>query len=271
LNTKALGLIPLFVLFAGLAVFVSYFYPEQIRPPVFAFELPSPLSSAYSLLLSASALAVAYFFGRGFLRERSVGLLVLGGGSLILGLGYPLSQVLGNQPFGGPNQLIGVGRISFLMAGLFYATFAAISLSGRAVSSGRPKTWLALEYGAAVGLILATAIVLETSLAPSFFKAGSGPTLLASQVFDLTLVLFAATSIILMKSYLTARSKIIYWFTLGIASLSVAVLAGLLGRVPGGLFAWQGRFSVAIGGVYFILAIIEAFKIEKRPLSSSTT
>jgi len=61
LNTKALGLIPFFVLFAGLAVLVSYFYPEQIRPPVFAFELPSPLSSAYSLLLSASALAVALF------------------------------------------------------------------------------------------------------------------------------------------------------------------------------------------------------------------
>lgn len=264
LNKKTVGLIPFFLLFAGLAVLMSYFYPEPIRPPVFAFELPSPFSSAYSLFLAMSALAVAYFFGRGFVGNGSAALLILGGGSFILGLGYPVSQILGNHPFGGPNQLVGIGRVIFLGSGLFYAAFAAISLSGKGVSLKRPKSWLAFVYGAAFGVVLATALLFETSFAPSFFKAGSGPTPLAGQVFDLTIILFASTSIVLMKSYLTTKAKLIYWFTLGIGLISVAVLTGLFGRVPGGLFAWLGRFSLVIGGAYFILAIIEAYRGEER-------
>lgn len=260
---KVLGLAPLLLVLAVLVAFVLYFYPEPIQPPVFRFDLPSPFSSAHSIFLSLSALIVAYFFGRGFISNGSLGLLLLGGGSLILGFGFLASQILGSQPFGGPNQLVGMSSMSFLAAGAFYGAFATVSLSGRSAAVIRVRAALAYTYAAGILLVLGIILIFETSQAPSFFQPGAGPTLLRQQVLGSAIVLFAYTSIVLMRDYGQSRSGILFWFSFGLAAVSVGFLSAFLGKVPGGLFSWLGRFSVALGGIYFILAIREAYKDEK--------
>ncbi len=214
--------------------------------------------------MSVSALIVAYFFGRGFLREGSFDLLVLGGGSVILGLGFLISQILGSRPLGGPNQLVGISGMTFLLSGIFFGAYATTSLAGKTKTLGRRKAAVALEYSVGIVSILAIVLVFETSLAPSFFQGGIGPTLLRQQVLGTATGLFSYTAIVLVRSYRKSGETILYWFSLGLASISVGFLSAFLGKVPGGLFSWLGRISVALGGVYFIIAIVEAYGIRAR-------
>ena len=247
------------VILLALAALLLYFYPERVNPPAFAFELPSPFSSAHSFFLSVSALVVGYFFGRGFLRDGSLQLLVLGGGSLVLGLGFLLSQVLGNPPFGGPNQLVGISGLSFLLSGIFYGSFAAMTLSNRPQVLFRRRAALAVEYSIGIGLILAVVWIFQTGMAPAFFQPGVGPTLLRQQALGASTILFAAASLVLMRMYSRSKDGILYWFSLGLAAVSIGFLSAFLGKVPGGPFSWLGRISVALGGLYLLYAIVEAY------------
>jgi len=51
-------------------------------------------SPTYSIFLSLAGLSVAYFFALGLSRSRSLVLLIPGVGSLIMGGGYLISQLL---------------------------------------------------------------------------------------------------------------------------------------------------------------------------------
>ncbi len=257
---KALSFIPLALSIVAMAVFLAYFYPEPTRPPVLSFELPYPFAFAHSVFLSVSVLVAAFFFGRGFLATQSVSLLVLGTGSLVLGLGFLLSQVLGNQPFGGPNQLIGISSASFLISGAFYGAFATFDMLRRHSEVGNPRAALVLFYLVGVLAVVGMILVFETNDAPAFFAPGIGPTSLREQVLGLAVVLYAFTSVGLMRNYVGSRNDILYWFSLGLAAVSVGFLAAFFGKVPGGLYSWLGRICLELGGVYIILAIMRAYR-----------
>jgi len=261
---KLFAIAPLVAALAILGVLLAYFYPEPIHPPVFQFDIPSPFSSAHAFFLSLSSLLVAYFFARGFIGTGSLSLLMLGAGSLILGIGFLTSQILGGQPFGGPNQLLGISSASFLAAGAFYAAFATFSLTGKAASVKRARGAVALVYALGIIVSLSIITVFETTLAPTFFQPGVGPAPLRGQVLGLALVLFTYTTFALLRDYASTGSSILYWFSLGLALVSIGFLSALLGKVPGGLYSWLARFSVAVGGIYLLLAIRKSYEDRKN-------
>ena len=263
LRRKIVGIIPLLLVLVGLAVLVAYFYPEPTNPPVLSFELPYPFSFTHSIFLSVSSLVAAYFFGRGFLAHGSVDLLVLGGGSTVLGLGFLLSQVLGYPPYGGPNELVGISSVSFIMSGIFFGAFATLSFSGRRSYISNRKGFLTILYGVSLLLVLGTTLVFELGLAPAFFAAGVGPTGLRGQVLGLATLLYAFASAAPMRSYYISKNDILYWFSLGLGAVSVGFLCALFGKIPGGLYSWLGRFALELGGVYLIIAIFRAYRGEK--------
>jgi hypothetical protein len=263
LRNKIVGLVPLLLVFVGLALLVAYFYPEPTNPPVLKFELPYPFSFAHAIFLSVSCLVSAYFFGRGFLDHGSVDLLALGGGSIVLGLGFLLSQILGSGPYGGPNELVGISSVSFLMSGIFYGAFATFSISGRRSFISNRRGVLTLFYAVSLFLVLGTTLVFELGLAPAFFAAGVGPTGIRGQVLGLATLLYAFASAALMRSYTVSKNDILYWFSLGLGAVSVGFLSALLGTIPGGLYSWLGRFALELGGVYIIMAIFRAYRGEK--------
>jgi hypothetical protein len=263
LRSKIFGLIPLLLVFVGLAVLVAYFNPEPTKPPILSFELPYPFSFTHSIFLSVSCLVAAYFFGRGFIANGSIDLLVLGGGSIVLGLGFLLSQVLGYRPYGGPNELVGISSVSFLMSGIFYGAFATFSLSGRRSYISNRRGFLTILYAVSLLLVLGTTLVFELGLAPAFFATGIGPTGLRQQVLGLATLLYAFTSAALMRSYTISKNDILYWFSLGLGAVSVGFLSALFGKIPGGLYSWLGRFALELGGVFIIIAIFRAYRGKK--------
>lgn len=265
MNAKYLGLIPIPIVLASLLVVILIFYPEQNLPRSLVFELPSPFSSAHSLFLSISALIVAYFFARSFLSGGSFNLIALGNASLILGFGFLLSQILGSAPFGGPNQLTGISSLIFLFSGIFFSAFVTLSLLGKSIQIGKPIVTLLVAYVASIALVILVILVVEARLLPDFFVKGVGPTALRGQVLGAAVVLFSYSSLVLIRNYAKSHVSILYWFSLGLASIAVGFLSAFLGKVPGGPFSWLGRITVSVGGIYFIVAILAAYKgIEAR-------
>ncbi|MBI2183607.1 MAG: hypothetical protein HYU39_01460 [Thaumarchaeota archaeon] len=187
-------------------------------------------------------------------------MVALGNASLVLGLGFLLSQLLGNAPFGGPNQLVGISSLVFLFSGLFFAIFATLSLFGRVMQFGKPIVTLLVDYMGSVVLVAVLILAVETRLVPDFFVQGVGPTLVRQQVLGASILLFSYSSIVIMRNFATSRTAILYWFSLGLGLIALGFLSAFLGKVPGGPFSWLGRISLALGGIYLIVSILEALK-----------
>ncbi len=260
MNARYAGLVPIAILLAVLLALVVSFYPEPDLPRTPIFVLPYPFSSAHSLFLSAAALMVAYFFARGFISNGSFSLIALGNGSIVLGLGFLLSQILGNPPYGGPNELTGISSIVFLASGIFFGAFASLSVIGKTVKLGRPHTTLFVSYIGGAAIVGLSIILVETGSVPPLFVKGVGPTLLREEFLGAAIVLYSYSSVTLMRDFAKSHTPILYWFSLGLGAIAVGFLSAYLGRFPGGPFSWLGRFSVSVGGVYMLIAILEAYR-----------
>ncbi len=260
MNAKYAGLTPIPILLAGLVILILLFYPERVHASGLVFELPAPFSSAHSFFLSFSSLIVAYFFARGFIATGSFNMVALGLGSLILGLGFLLSQILGGPPFGGPNQLTGISSLVFLFSGAFFGAFATLDLLEKTVRLGKHIVTVLVGYAGGVVLVVVLILAVETRSVPAFFVPGVGPTLLREQVLGLAIFFFSFSSIVLMRNYARSHDHILYWFSLAFASVSIGFLSAFLGSFPGGPFSWLGRISVAVGGIYILVAIAVAYR-----------
>ncbi|MBI4258377.1 MAG: hypothetical protein HY619_05430 [Thaumarchaeota archaeon] len=260
MKARYAGLIPLVIMLSGLLTIIVNYYPEQNLPKNLVFELPAPFSFAHSLFLSISALIVAYFFARGFLSSGSFNLVALGTGSLVLGLGFLVSQILGNPPFRGPNHLVAISNASFLFAGIFFGVFVTLGLFDKGLKFGKHTVTLFVNYLGGILLVIVLILAVELKLIPDFFVQGVGPTLLRAQVLGAATVLFSYSSIVLMRQYMISQIPILYWFSLGLASIAIGFLSGFLGTFPGGPFSWLGRISLAVGGIYFVAAILVAYR-----------
>jgi len=260
LNTKYAGVVPLTIVLVGLLFLVTSYYPEQNLPRNLVYELPAPFSSAHSIFLSISALIVTYFFARSSISRASSNLIALGSGSLILGLGFLLSQILGNAPFGGPNQLVGISSLVFLASGLFYGAFATLSLFGKTLSSRKPGLTFLAGYAGGIAIVVVIILSVELTLLPDFFVPGKGPTLLREEALGAAVVLFSYSATVLMRSYRQHKISVLFWFSLGLAANAVGFLSAFLGKVPGGPFSWLGRLSLILGGIYFGASILAAYE-----------
>ena len=262
MNSRYFGLLPIVVLLIGLFFAISSYYPEQNLPRNLVFELSAPYSSALSLFLSISALIAAYFFGRGFLSSGLYNLAALGSASFILGSGFLLSQILGSAPFGGPNELTGISSMVFLLSGLLFAGSETLSLLGSVQRVARTRIALLAAYTSGIALVLAMVLLVETHSLPIFFIAGTGPTPFREGLLGGAAILYAYSSVVLMRDYLISRESVLFWFSLGITSITVGFLSAFLGQLPDGPFSWLGRIAAAIGGIYLLAAIMTAYRRE---------
>jgi len=260
LNLRQLGLLPILFISGALVVLVSFFYPESVLPKSFVYELPAPFSFSHSLFLSFAAIFMSYFFARGYVRSGSVNLVTLGVGSLILGAGFLTSQILGSPPFGVANELVGISSLAFLSSGILFAIFSTLSLRTSEKTSRGPTGLLVLGYVGGLVLVGLIAVSVALNSLPPFFVPGKGPTLLREDALGASIVLYAYSSMVVLRSYMGTRDDVLYWFSLGLGAITVGFLCAFMGIFPGGPYSWLGRVSLIVGGIYFIAALRIAYK-----------
>jgi hypothetical protein len=257
-----LALLPIVILLAVLLVLLVATYPEGKATPI--YEIPAPFSSAHSFFLSISSLVVAYFFARAFIGRGVLNLLLLGCASLILGSGFLASQVLGNIPFGGPLQLLGISSLVNLSAGLVFGTYALATLLGGDFEFKSTKIILGLTYAVGLLIVLLAVWLVEAGIVPPFFRPGVGPTPIRQYSYLVAIILFGLTSMVVLGKYVELRSGVLYWFSLGLAVITIGFVSAYLGKFPGGPFSWLARISVGAGGIYFLFAVREAYRLASK-------
>jgi hypothetical protein len=254
-------LIPFPVVLGTLVYFVISFYPESSRlPKSLIFNPPFPYSSLHTFFVFFSTLLVAYFFARSFLSSGALNLITLGTGSLILGLGFAVGSILGNHPYGGSGQLLTISNITFLVTGILFGTFATFSLLNRTPSLGKRRGVVVASYLGGILIVVLIAAVAETKVASDFYTIATGPTLFRDEVLGAAVVLFAYSSIVLLKDYFASRATVLFWFSLGLGSMALGYCCALLGTFPGGPLSWLARITIALGGVYFLVAVLTTFR-----------
>jgi PAS domain S-box-containing protein len=119
-----------------------------------------------------------------------------------------------------------------------------------------------LLFGFAGTLILIAIIIVAAlgGFVPLFWAADAGSTPIKQMVLGMAVVLFALTSIYTMVLYSQNRRYFLWWYSLGLALTCVGLVGITLMKAVGDPVGWAGRTAQYLGGAYFLIAALNAFR-----------
>jgi len=256
-----------------------------ILDPQVVFEPPYLVPTLNTILVPTTSFVVAYIAGKTFLASGLRTIHLLGCGSLAYSLSSLIGAWLSFVP-NGLNVFLTTQNTGALLASLLHLAggilsnifiavlgpgallasllhLAGVILTFKKVpssSSAHKKLRLAIGYvGGALLIIVLTAVALQ-GLIPPFFTVGVGSTLLRLWVLGMAIILFAFSSLLLIKLYLRIKSALLYWYSLALALIAIALTSYYLQHAVGDSFGWLGRVAQYLGGMYFVIAVLTTFK-----------
>jgi len=230
-----------------------------ILDPQVLFEPPYLVPTLNTILVPTTSLVVAYIAGKTFLASGLRIIHLLGCGSLT----YSLSSLIGAWLYLVPNGLnvfLTIQNTGALLASLLHLAGVILTFKKVPSSSAHKKLRLAIGYvGGALLIIVLTAAALQ-GLIPPFFTVEAGSTLLRRWVLGMAIILFALSSLLLIKLHLRIKSALLHWYSLALALIAVALTSYYLQRAVGDSLGWLGRVAQYLGGIYFVIAVLTTFK-----------
>ena len=95
---------------------------------------------------------------------------------------------------------------------------------------------------------------------PPFFIQGQGPTVLRQYVVEWSIVLLSFASLVIMARFRRERAPFLYWYSLALALVAIAMLAFFLQTAVGSLIGWLGRSAYVLAGIYFLISVSTALR-----------
>ena len=232
-----------------------------IKPSVF-FEPTWLLPITNTVFVTVVFFIVAYIAMRNFKATGRIQILLLGCGVLTFGIGGEVAGWLRSVLGGGANLNVTIYNTGALIGAAFHFAAALLLLAGISpeVGSERKKFWLVFSY---VGLTVLMALFTVASLLgviPPFFIQGVGPTFLRQVVLGAAIIFFVFSFLIFMGSYLRNGEVFLYWYSSALALTAISLTAFFIQSSVGSPIGWAGRFSQYLGGIYFLFAVITAFR-----------
>ncbi len=256
-----IGAIPLPIFIGLITVFdIILPSPAQLGSGL-RFE-PAYLNAIlYTVFVSITSFLVAYISLKSYLQTGFAVLLLLGSASLALGSTSILGTWLANLP-GQLNAGITIVNTGALCASIFHLAGGSITSTGASQENG-PKIRKPLSLAVYAGVLSFTTLLTVASLeglVPPFFVLGVGQTPLRMVVVGSSAALFAVSSLLFARLCLSSKSDTLYWYFLALGMTSVGILAIFFGRAPGDPISWTGRTAQFLGGIYFLQAVLTAFR-----------
>ena len=213
------------------------------------------------VFLSVLPFAVAYISSISYLKSGLLQLLFLGGAMIAFGI-CNLIAAWGILSVNAPewtNFLVtihNVGVFSFAAITFAASIIASNRMLGLAPNTNRRRILNILAaYVSAVILSICLAVLTISNDIPPFVVSGSF-TLLRQSVLVVTIMLLTFSSIIFGKKYLSSKSSIIYWYSLGLALIAIGILGILIEPHLGTALSWTGRATQYVGCVFFAIAAL---------------
>jgi hypothetical protein len=259
---RGLGAMPILIFIAILAIAANV-KSEAV------FEPPFLVTALNTILITTTSLAVAYVSTKSFLASGLRTILLLSSGTLM----YGLTSLTGSWLFaiqGGPNAFLTIQNI-----GAFFAS--ALHLAGASLALRKtPLTWprlRKLRITACYSGVFAVAAVLVAmsllGLISPFYVMGEGSTLLRRWVLGITVTLFLLSSTLIMWLFSKSKATLLYWYSLALALIAIALTSFYLQHAVGDTLGWTGRMAQYLAGIYFLIAVLTTLKTTRSNVNTA--
>lgn len=224
---------------------------EMILEPPLLF----PISSL--LFISCVCLFAAFVAAKAYLRTGIIPVVILGASTLAFGFGALLSSWLSYLP-SGANLNSTVGNVRALLSSILAFLSVTSMMVGLTTKRTGKKLLLhvTILYAAVTSFLILLAIAAIQGVTPAFFVKGVGGTPLRQTVVELSLLLFAASSLQMIISYFKSKEKFMYWGSAGLALIAVAMFGFFFMRVTGDPIIWTSRISQYIGCIWLLVGLL---------------
>ena len=223
----------------------------------FRIYLPTPILD--TAFISAVAVPVAYIAARSFVVTGSRQMLWLGCGALAFGIGVSLREWLVVEELNVPITLF---NSAALIASVTHLIGASLSIAklGTPKSELRRKPRIVLFYylGILASISLVTLLTFRGLMPPFYVPEGSS-TQLKDIVRGMATFFFLASSFIYIIMYYKSRNDFLYWYSLGLMLFAFGLISIFLGENYSRI-VWLGRASQYVGSVYFLVAVLGAYR-----------
>lgn len=255
-----------------LAVLPMAILAFQYAEPEWRYE-PRFLLLSLNVVFSAGVvMVVVWFAADNYLKGSPAAVLLLACGVLLFGQSSIFASLL--VPFGYLNAGSTAYNLGVCLAAFCHLLSACLAQKGPAVSRSAERRWLVLS-GAYIGAFATFAVILAVSFQPwfpHFFIEGQGATPLRQVVLGAAIVQFALSALLLGIVHMRVRTKLSYWYALGLGLLACGLSGMALASRAGGLLSWLGRGAQYLGGIYILAGVLAAYRRRReseRPLAAA--
>jgi signal transduction histidine kinase len=240
--------VPFFLLLIFMLVIFQF---GVVWNPVFLF------SALNIIFLSIIMFFVSILSVRSYLADHSLVILLLGSGTLALGIGALLAglAILENTV----NTTVTIYNTMACVSSVFiiFSAVSTIKFHSKRLKSIWP---LFISYLSVFLLITVLAFLVLSHIWPVYFIQGIGPTITDLVVLYVTIALFAFSAIILLIGNLRYNLKFYRIYGLGFGLIAIGLIGVSVQTSIGDPLNWVGRISQYLGAVYILIAILLSFR-----------
>jgi PAS domain S-box-containing protein len=209
------------------------------------------------IFLSIIMFFVSILALRSYQAKNSIVILLLGSGTLALGLGALLAglSILGNNV----NSTVTIYNTSACISAVLILTSAVLSIK-MSLKTLQSKWLIIISYLGIIALITLVALLVRNHIWPVYFVQGTGPTAVDLTVLYTTITLFAISALLLVTYRIKDVLNFRIWYGLGLGLIALGLFSVSIQMSVGDPLNWMGRISQYLGAVYILIAIILSFK-----------
>jgi signal transduction histidine kinase len=236
--------IPIFLI---LIVILAWLHVETVWAP------PVLIPTLNIFFITIIMLFVSILAARNYLHRKSLTILLLGTGTLALGLGGLLAgfSLLENSI----NSTVTIYNSSACLSGfcILLSAIFSLKLGSKKLKSNWP---LLASYIIIITLISVLVLLVHNHFWPVYFIQGTGPTFFDLAILYTTITLFAISSILLLTKKDDKGTKFNYWYGLGLGLIAIGLFGVSIQMNIGDPLNWVGRISQYFGCLYILIAVI---------------
>ncbi len=248
------GFVPLLLLIIAIGLLLIYGYRGPVfEPPFLAFTL-------HLIFVFFMGIVLAIVSARAFLVSGSLNILLIGIAPFVSGTLLAVAQWAVTPQLGSTvtvNDATTIGNIGILTSSMLLFLSAILTWTGKGViwAEIQRRRILGSSFLLAAAVIILIIVISAAGLLPPFFTS-SGSTLLREAVLALSAFFLVSGCSIFGLKYFRTKSPVLYWYSFGLASFSLALIGLVFTVRVGEAVNWCGRFGLYFTGAYFLLALL---------------
>jgi PAS domain S-box-containing protein len=238
----------------ALPVFAAVELALGLAGPDVVLNPPFLLTVLNVLFLTVVSLLISFLAARSFLTGHPLAVLLLGCGTLALGLGGALAAI----PAGpvSPNRTATTYNTAALLAALFHLLGTAGSLPRQRPARRGGWAVTAALYTCTSAAVGGLALAAAHGVLPVFFREGEGATLAGRITLLTTAALFVVSGVLLFHARRGQKSGFTRLYTIGLGLLAVGLLGVSVQTRFGSPLNWTARASQYAGCLFFLAAVV---------------